>query len=97
MKREEHELGVCFLESLSFFFKWQWIDNESPLVLVNRCPTEEVNINNGLTHEGPLAFFPFQMVVEGLGATIWSAALMELNLDSRWGRGSNGVASSIFQ
>lgn len=66
-------------------------------MLVYRCPTEEVNIHRGLTYEGPLAFSPISYGGGRFGRYDIECGLMELNLDSRWGRRSNGVASSIFQ
>ncbi|MCI58454.1 putative non-LTR retroelement reverse transcriptase, partial [Trifolium medium] len=42
-------------------------------VLVNGCPTEEINIKCGLKQGDPLAPHLFLLVVEGLGALMRKA------------------------
>jgi hypothetical protein len=42
-------------------------------VLVNGCPTEEINIKRGLKQGDPLAPLLFLIVAEGLGALMRSA------------------------
>ncbi|MCH99250.1 RNA-directed DNA polymerase (Reverse transcriptase), partial [Trifolium medium] len=42
-------------------------------VLVNGCPTEEININRGLKQGDPLAPFLFLLVVEGFGGAMRKA------------------------
>jgi hypothetical protein len=66
------------MQRLGFSLKWcRWIracvcyGNLS--VLVNGCPTEEVNIQRGLKQGDPLAPFLFLLVVEGLSGLVRSA------------------------
>jgi len=63
------------MRSLGFSDRWyRWIracvfcGNLS--VLVNGCPTEEVNIRRGLKQGDPLALFLFLLVVEGLSGLV---------------------------
>lgn len=63
---------------LGFNVRWcRWIRAcvccGSLSVLVNGCPTEEVNIHRGLKQGDPLALFLFLLVVEGLSGLVRSA------------------------
>jgi hypothetical protein len=63
------------LRRFGFGDKWRvWMKvcvcNGNLLVLVNGCPTEEVNINRVLKQGDPLAHFLFLLVAEGLGSLI---------------------------
>jgi hypothetical protein len=64
-------------------------------VLVNGCPTEEININRGLKQGDPLAPHLFLLVVERLGALMRKAVEVERFKPFRIG--SNNVPVSLLQ
>ncbi|PNX93719.1 ribonuclease H [Trifolium pratense] len=66
------------LQGFGFDNKWRgWmkacIFAGSLLVLVNGCPTEQINISKGLKQVDPLAPFLFLLVAEGLGGLMRKA------------------------
>jgi hypothetical protein len=68
------------LQRFGFGLKWRsWIRacvcNGKLAILVNGCPTEEVNIQRGLKQGDLLAPFLFLLVVEGLSGVIRRAEL----------------------
>ncbi|GAU30313.1 hypothetical protein TSUD_211700 [Trifolium subterraneum] len=64
-------------------------------VLVNGCPTEEINIQRGLKQGDPLAPFLFLLVVEGLSATIRRAE--EIGMFKGFKVGNSGLSVSHLQ
>ncbi|MCI18658.1 LINE-1 reverse transcriptase like [Trifolium medium] len=64
-------------------------------VLVNGCPTEEINIKRGLKQGDPLAPFLFLLVAEGLGALVRKA--VEIGRFKPFGVGRDGLPVSILQ
>ncbi|MCI43960.1 putative non-LTR retroelement reverse transcriptase, partial [Trifolium medium] len=64
-------------------------------ILVNGCPSEEINIQRGLKQGDPLAPFLFLLVAEGLGGLMKRA--VELNRFRGFKVGSNGIMVSHLQ
>jgi hypothetical protein len=64
-------------------------------VLVNGCPTEEINIKRGLKQGDPLAPHLFLLVADGLGALMRKAVEVERFRPFRIGR--DGVPVSLLQ
>lgn len=64
-------------------------------VLVNGCPTEEINIQKGLKQGDPLAPFLFLLVVEGLSGLVRSAEA--LGLYQGFKVGNSGLSISHLQ
>jgi hypothetical protein len=64
-------------------------------VLINGCPTEEINISRGLKQGDPLAPFLFLLVAEGLGAIMRNA--VGLNRFSPFAVGSGDLTVSHLQ
>ncbi|GAU42324.1 hypothetical protein TSUD_25500 [Trifolium subterraneum] len=64
-------------------------------VLVNGCPTEEINIQRGLKQGDPIAPFLFLLVAEGLSGVIKSAE--ERNLFTGFKVGNAGLSVSHLQ
>jgi hypothetical protein len=88
------------LRRFGFCNKWiEWIRacvfSGNMSVLVNGCPTEEINIQRGLKQGDPLAPFLFLMVAEGLGGLMKKAAAS--NLFRGFRVGSNGLSISHLQ
>ncbi|MCH88112.1 LINE-1 reverse transcriptase like [Trifolium medium] len=81
---------------MRFGFGSQWrswirvcVFNGNLTVLVNGCPTEEINIQRGLKQGDPLAQFLFLLVVEGLSGAIFRAE--ELGMFKGFKVGNNGL------
>jgi hypothetical protein len=88
------------LGKFGFCDKWRdwiracvWAGNMS--VLVNGCPSEEINIQCGLKQGDPLAPFLFLLVVEGLGGLMKKA--VEVSSFTGFRIGSSGVSISHLQ
>jgi hypothetical protein len=64
-------------------------------VLVNGCPTKEINIKRGLKQEDPLAPFLFLLVAEGFAGLMRSA--VEKDLFKGFSVGSEGLVISHLQ
>ncbi|GAU48001.1 hypothetical protein TSUD_404780 [Trifolium subterraneum] len=80
-----------------FDLKWRcWIRacvfTGNLAVLVNGCPTEEINIQRGLKQGDPLAPFSFLLVVEVLNATISRAE--EIGMFKGFKVGNSGLSVS---
>ncbi|MCH96040.1 RNA-directed DNA polymerase (Reverse transcriptase), partial [Trifolium medium] len=64
-------------------------------ILVNGCPTSEINIQRGLKQGDPLAPFLFLLVAEGFAGLMRSA--VDKNLFKGFGVGSEGLVVSHLQ
>ncbi|GAU37373.1 hypothetical protein TSUD_22470 [Trifolium subterraneum] len=69
--------------------------NGTLVVLVNGCPTEEINIQRGFKQGDPLAPFLFLLVVEGLSGAVSRAE--ELGMFKGFKVGNNGLFVSHLQ
>ncbi|GAU18658.1 hypothetical protein TSUD_124910 [Trifolium subterraneum] len=84
-----------------FGAKWRsWIRacvfNGNLAVLVNGCPTEEINIQRGLKQGDPLAPFLFLLVVEGLSGAIRRAEEFGMFKGFKVGLKVNFAKSSVM-